>query len=125
MRALSAPVILVLWVNPGLAVAFMAYVGRNILGQITGVLENTFSMEIVPAQMRAAVASWRTFSYNVGWSVASVIAGVVVVHLGFDPIFLASALLTLAGAATWYQRFGRRASLARFPLHSAADRPSV
>ncbi len=117
-RLVTAPLLLVFWTHPGLAIAFTAYICRNIFGQITGVHENTFSMEIVPARLRGAVASWRTFSFNVGWTAGALIAGVVVAKYGFDPVFVASTILTLAGVATWYCRFGRKAARKRFPLHT-------
>jgi predicted MFS family arabinose efflux permease len=86
------------------------------------VLENTFSMERVPARQRGSVASWRTFSFNVGWTLGSVVAGVVVSRFGFDSVFVASALLTVASAFTWHRRFGRRRLLTRFPLRPPGRR---
>lgn len=107
MRAFTAPLLLIFWAQPGLGLAFVAYIGRNILGQITGTLENTFAMEVVPRSLRGTVASWRAFSFNAGWTLGALIAGVVVARFGFSSMFVASALLTLAGSLTWYQRFGR------------------
>lgn len=115
LRLFTAPLLLSFWAQPGMAVAAVAYVGRNILGQITGTLENTFSMEVVPVPLRGAVASWRTFAFNAGWTVGSVVAGVVVARFGFTNIFVASAVLTMAGSLTWYRRFGR-AQKVRAPL---------
>ena len=104
-RVLTAPVFLILFFQPGFAVASLAYVLRNVLGQITGTLENTFTMEVVPPSLRAAAANWRTFAYNVAWTVASVISGVVVAHFGFPCVFVASAVLTVAGSLVWYWGF--------------------
>ncbi len=122
-RLLSVPMFLVLWLQPGLIVAFLAYIGRNISGQLTGVLENTYSMEAVPANLRSAVASWRTFSFNVGWTVSSLAAGVIVARFGFEPVFVAGAVFTVAGSGTWYYRFARKGSRRRFPLHAEAAHP--
>jgi MFS family permease len=113
MRVLSAPVLLLFWVQPGLAVASVAYIVRNILGGLTGVLENAFAMEVVPSRLRAAVASWRAFSFNAAWTGASLVAGVVVARFGFDIIFVISSAFALAGALTWYARFGPWGSPAR------------
>ncbi|MGH2347019.1 MAG: MFS transporter [Chloroflexota bacterium] len=115
-RAQSAPLLLLFWLHPGSAIAFGAYIGRNILGQITGTLENNFTMERVPASLRAAVANWRTFSFNVGWTAGSLVGGAVVARYGFDPVFVASAVLTMAGTFTWYHRFAGRRLPPRFPL---------
>jgi predicted MFS family arabinose efflux permease len=119
MRLLSAPMLLLFWAQPGLAIAFLAFVSRNILGQITGTLENTFAMEVVPAPLRGAVSSWRTFAFNAGWTAGSLVAGVVVARFGFNSVFVASAALTVAGSLTWYRRFGRGGTRIRFPLRGA------
>jgi predicted MFS family arabinose efflux permease len=121
MRTLSAPVLLIFWAQPGFAIAAAAYISRNILGQITGTLENAFSMEVVPPPLRGAVASWRTFAFNAGWTVGSLVAGAVVARFGFTNVFVASTALTLAGSLTWYVRFRRAGTRARFPLHAAAE----
>jgi len=107
-RLLSAPMFLILSLHPGMALAVMAYLGRNILGTLTGTMENTFSMEVMPPRLRATVAGWRTFAFNVGWTGGSVAAGVAIAHYGYEPVFLSSFLLTVAGVATWYTRFRRR-----------------
>ncbi|HXT38046.1 MAG TPA: MFS transporter [Chloroflexota bacterium] len=104
-RALTAPILLLFWIHPSLVFVFAAYIGRNILGQITGTLENAFTMERVAADMRAGVANWRTFAFNAGWTVASLAAGAIVSRYGFDPVFVASAALTAAGVLIWYRRF--------------------
>ena len=117
MRAMTAPFLILFFLHPSYMIVAVTYLTRNILGQITGTLENTFAMEVVPANVRASVASWRTFSFNVGWTAGSLVAGVVVARFSFDPIFVASGFLTLAGACVWYLRFGRSRWLVRFPLH--------
>jgi MFS family permease len=122
MRLLSAPVLLSFWAHPGLSGAFSAYIARNILGTISGVLENNFAMEAVPARLRGAVASWRAFSFNAGWTAGSLVAGLVVARYGFDSVFVASAVLTLAGCFTWYRRFGPQSARVRFPLHAPAKK---
>jgi MFS family permease len=115
-RVQSAPMLLLFWLHPATIIAFGAYIGRNILGQITGTLENGFTMERVPASLRAGVANWRTFAFNVGWTVGSLAGGAVVSRYGFDPVFIAGAVLTLAGTFTWYGRFIGRGLMPRFPL---------
>lgn len=107
-RILSAPLFLLLWLHPGLALAAAAYIGRNILGTMTGTHENTFSMEVSPARLRGMVASWRTFAFNAGWTVSSLVAGLIVARYGFDVVFIASGVLTAAGVAVWRVRFARR-----------------
>ncbi len=106
-RLLTAPMFLILALHPGIALAVVAYLGRNILGTLTGTMENSFSMEVMPPRLRATVASWRTFAFNVGWTGGSVVAGEAIARYGYERVFLSSGLLTAAGVATWYLRFGR------------------
>jgi MFS family permease len=121
-RAQSAPLLLLFWLHPATIIAFGAYIGRNILGQITGTLENSFTMERVPASLRAGVANWRTFAFNVGWTVGSLAGGAAVSRYGFDPVFISGAVLTVAGTFTWYGRFIGRALMPRFPLRIGEKR---
>ena len=107
LRALTAPLLLLFWIHPALAVVCVAYIGRNVLGQITGTLENAFTMERVQPRFRGAVANWRTFAFNAGWTVGSLVAGAAVARYGFDPAFVASGALTVAGTLIWYRRFVR------------------
>jgi predicted MFS family arabinose efflux permease len=102
---LTAPLFLFFWLHPGLALAAAAYIGRNSLGTVSGALENTFAMEIMPARLRGVVASWRSFAFNAAWSLGSLIAGVVVAALGYDVVFIAGAGLTLVGSALYFARF--------------------
>lgn len=104
-RMLTAPLFLFFWLHPGLGLAAVAYIGRNSMGTVSGALENTFAMEIMPARLRGVVASWRSFAFNAAWSLGSLVAGVVVVALGYDVIFIAGAALTLVGSALYFARF--------------------
>ena len=111
-RTLTGPVFALFVLHPGLTVAAAAYMGRNVLGTVSGALENTFAMEVVSARLRPTVASWRSFGFNGAWSVGSLIAGVVVARLGdiagYDALFLMAGILTIAGSALYYARFARR-----------------
>lgn len=104
-RTFTAPVFLLFALHPGVAVAAAAYIGRNSLGTISGALENTFAMEILPARLRGTVASWRAVAFNGGWTLGSLIAGIVVSRFGYDVIFITGGLLTVAGSAVYYARF--------------------
>ena len=104
-RTLTAPAFLIFWLHPGLGVAAAAYISRNALGTISGALENTFAMEILPARLRGTVASWRSFTFNGGWTIGSLVAGVVVAHFGYDVVFVASGLITIAGSIAYFTRF--------------------
>jgi len=100
-RLLTAPAYLLLLVHPGLALAAVAYIARNSLGTVSGSLENTFAMEVMPPRLRGLVAGWRSLAFNVGWSVGSLVAGVVVAWLGYEAIFAGSMALIVLGSAAY------------------------
>ncbi len=100
-RLLTAPAYLLLLLHPGLALAAAAYIARNALGTMSGSLENTFAMEVMPPRLRGLVAGWRSLAFNVGWSVGSLLAGVVVASLGYNAIFAGSMALIVLGSAAY------------------------
>lgn len=107
-RMLTGPVFVLFWLHPALLAAVAAYIGRNTLGTISGALENTFAMEVLPARLRGTVASWRSFVFNGAWSVGSLAAGVVVASFGYDVIFVCGGAVTLIGSAIYFLRFVQR-----------------
>ncbi len=104
-RILTAPAFLIFWLHPGLGVASAAYVARNALGTVSGALENTYAMEILPARLRGIAAGWRSLAFNGGWSLGSLATGVIVARAGYDAVFVGAALLTLAGSAIYFGYF--------------------
>ncbi len=100
-RLLTAPAYLLLLFHPALALAAVAYITRNSLGTISGSLENTFAMEVMPPRLRGIVAGWRSLAFNVGWSVGSLLAGVVVAWRGYEAIFAGSMALIVLGSAAY------------------------
>jgi len=114
-RLLTAPAYLLLLVHPGLALAAVAYIARNSLGTISGSLENTFAMEVLPPRLRGMVAGWRSLAFNVGWSVGSLLAGVVVAWRGYEAIFAGSMALIVLGSAAYavqYSAWSDRVAIA-------------
>ncbi len=107
-RVLTMPAFLLFWLHPGLGAATLAYIARNALGTVSGALENTYAMEILPARLRGMVSGWRSLAFNGGWSLGSLATGVIVARAGYDAIFVAAAVLTLAGSAVYYGYFMRR-----------------
>jgi len=106
-RVLTAPAFLLFWLHPGLSLATVAYIARNALGTVSGALENTYAMEILPARLRGITSGWRALAFNGGWSLGSLAAGVIVARLGYDAVFAGAAALTLAGSAVYYGYFAR------------------
>ncbi len=52
-------------------------------------------------------AGIRSAAWNIGWSVASLVAGQVIVGVGYTAVFLASGALMCTGVAAYFVCFRR------------------
>ena len=104
-RALTIPFIISLAVVPSIGLGAVVYVARAALMSVTWPLDNAFAMELMPPRARAIQAGVRSASWNVGWAVASLVAGQLIVLVGYPAVFVASGLLTLAGTIYHYGAF--------------------
>ncbi len=107
-RVLTGPVFVLFWLHPILPLAACAYTARNVLGTISGALENAFAMEVLPARLRGTVAGWRSFGFNGAWSLGSLLSGLVVAQLGYDVVFVAGGVITALAASGYFVRFAGR-----------------
>lgn len=104
-RLVTAPFAFALAAFPSLALGAVAYIGRASLVSVTWPLDNAFAMTLMPPRMRATQAGIRSAAWNIGWSVASLVAGQVIVGIGYWVVFLASGVLMCAGVAAYYVSF--------------------
>ena len=107
-RALSAPIVITLAFAPGVAAGATLYVLRTLLFNLTWPIDNAFAMELVPPDFRSTLAALRSTSWNLGWSLASGLAGVMIVAFGFTSIFVASALFLVVGSVVYLLGFRDR-----------------
>lgn len=73
-------------------VAAGAYWGRNIGVNMVNPVYGAFSMEMVPARLRATLSGINTMAWNTTWAISSAIGGVIILTLGYPAVFLLSAL---------------------------------
>lgn len=106
-RALTVPFLLSLAMVPSLSLGSAVYVIRAGLVSATWPIDNSFAMGLMPPRLRAMQAAVRSASWNVGWSVASLVAGQVIVWIGYGVVFAASGLITLLGTVYFYLAFRR------------------
>ncbi len=67
-----------------------------------------FSMEVVPKDRRGLANSSYQASFQVPWALAAPLGGLVIVHLGYPPIFIAAAVCYLLSIVILWGKFGRR-----------------
>jgi predicted MFS family arabinose efflux permease len=112
-RAVSVPVLLALGLSPRVDVAAGLYVVRTLFTNMTWPIDNAFTMELVRPDFRSTLAGLRSASWNVAWAVASGLAGVMIVEIGFVSIFVAGAVLMVGGCLAYFLAFrGRQTSTA-------------
>jgi len=106
-RTITVPFLVCTPLFPSLSMGALTYVARAGFMSVTWPLDNAFAMGLMPPRMRATQAGVRSASWNVGWAVASLMAGQLIVGVGYTVVFLGSALFTLAGTAYHYAVFRR------------------
>ncbi len=121
-RLATVPLMVGLALWPNLMVAAAVYILRAGLISLTWPLDNSFVMEILPPRRRLTAASLRSTSWNLGWALASLVAGQLIVHLGYRIVFLLSAGLLAGGAIVHFAVF--RAFERRAPAPATVAEPS-
>jgi len=121
-RLLSAPCFLLLAWHLPLGLAAACVVGRNILGSISGALDNNYMLEILPPWLRARASGWRAATFNGVAAVATYGGGLLVGVVGYPPLFVAGAVLTVLAMAIYYGYF-RFVPVGIAPARAAAPLP--
>jgi MFS family permease len=107
-RLLTVPILVGLAFSPSLEFAASLYVLRTLITNATWPVDNAFTMELVSPNLRATLAALRSASWNGAWAIASGLAGLMIVGLGFPSIFFASGFFMVLGAVAYLVAFGSR-----------------
>ena len=112
-QALSVPFLLSLglaaWIVPRggsvllwFAVAWVAYLFRLALMNLSGPVYQIFILEQVPRNVQALSASLNGLAFQFGWVLSPQLSGWFQANYGFVPVFLTTATLYVIGIAiTW------------------------
>lgn len=108
-RLCSLPLMLTIGFARSLPLAASLYPLREgVMDMSQGILQ-VFSMEEVPERHRGLANSAYQATYQVAWAVTSSLGGLVIVHAGYGPLFVSTALCYLAGILLLWGRFsGKR-----------------
>jgi MFS family permease len=82
-------------------------------------IDSTFISEILPARARASVFALRSGTWNLGWSIASLIGGAIIVHSGYKLTFVSLIVFTTISVLPFVTYY------ARHPLVLAGQVPSA
>ena len=102
VQALSVVFLLLLGFWPGLLIAALAFLARDMLMNMTTPLYSAFAMEQTPEGGRGLMSSVLFLTRQIGLSFGPFVSGFVQDRWGFSPLFVATAVIyVLAASATW------------------------
>ncbi len=88
VRLSVAPFYLALMLAPGLPLAAVAHIVRQTSISMAWPIDSTFIAEVLPPKARSQVYGLRSAAWNLGYSGASLLAGILIVRVGYEVTFL-------------------------------------
>jgi MFS family permease len=107
VRLAPVPFYLLLMLTPALPIAIFGHMIRTTSINMAWPIDSTYISEKLPARARAQVFSFRSGAWNLGWSLASLIAGRAIVDYGYNVSFGAYVVFMTAGMGLFYIYFSR------------------
>jgi MFS family permease len=107
VRSSVAPFFLLLMLVPVFPVAVLAWVARQTSISMSWPIDSTFIAEVLPPRSRASVFGLRSAAWNVGFAIASLIGGIVIVRYGYPPTFLGLIVFTILAMALFGGYYSR------------------
>ncbi len=106
-RLLSIPLLLIIGLTGILPLAALLYPFRQgVMDMSNGVLQ-VYSMEAVSEKFRGLANSSYQAAYQVPWAITASLSGLIILHIGYAPIFLLGALCYVLAIMVLWGRFGR------------------
>ncbi len=103
----SIPLLLTIGLTSYLPLAAALYLFRQpLMDMLMGVLQ-VFSMEAVPEERRGMANSSYQASFQVAWALTASLGGIIIVQLGYPPIFIGGAICYVLAVVTLWGNFGR------------------
>ena len=103
----SIPLLITIGLTSYLPLAAVLYLFRQPLMDMSmGVLQ-VFSMEAVPEERRGMANSSYQASFQVAWALTASLGGIIIVQLGYPPIFIGGAIFYVLAVVTLWGNFGR------------------
>jgi MFS family permease len=103
----SIPLLLTIGLTNILPLAAILYLFRYGLMDMSNGIFQVFSMEVVPQDRRGVANSSYQASFQVPWALAAPLGGLVIVHIGYLPIFIVAAVCYVLSIAVLWGNFGR------------------
>lgn len=111
LRLMPVPAFLLLTVSPSLGIAVLAHMLRTSSIAVAWPINSTFISDLLPPHARANAFSIRSGLWNIGYALAALVAGQVIVSRGYAVPFIAFGLAQIASSALFFGYFRRHRKL--------------
>lgn len=122
VRLSIVPFYLALILTPGLPIAAITHIVRQTSISMAWPIDSTFIAEVLPPRARTRVYGLRAAAWNLGFSAASLVAGVLIVNYGYSVTFLDLIVFTALAMAIFVGYYSRHPRVRSGELSSALPR---
>lgn len=107
VRTSIVPFFILMMLVPAYPVAVLAWVARQTSISMAWPIDSTFIAEVLPPRARASVFGFRSAAWNVGFSIASLTGGIIIVRFGYPLTFLGMIVFTSLAMALFGGYYAR------------------
>ncbi|MEZ4570850.1 MAG: MFS transporter [Thermomicrobiales bacterium] len=104
-RLSPVPLLLMLIVTPSLGLATLAHLARTASQGLGWSMESTMMSTALRGRARRAIFGYRSGTWNIGYSISSLVGGALIVRWGYDPTFAIYAGFMLIAMTLFYGYF--------------------
>ena len=122
VRLSVVPFYVALILVPGLPLAALAHIVRQTSISMAWPIDSTFISEVLPPRARSRVFGLRSAAWNLGYSGASLVAGFLIVRVGYNVTFLDLIGFTILSMAIFVGYYGRHPRVRSGELSGAVPR---
>ena len=122
VRLSIVPFYLALILTPGLPLAAITHIVRQTSISMAWPIDSTFIAEVLPPRARTRVYGLRAAAWNLGFSASSLVAGVLIVNIGYAVTFLDLIVFTALAMAIFVGYYSRHPRVRSGELSSALPR---
>lgn len=105
VRLAPIPLFLLLIPFSALPIAIMAHLIRVSSTSMSWSMESSFISSVLPGRMRNAAFGYRSAAWNVGYSLATIVAGGLIVRYGYDLTFAVYVATMVVAMSLYYWYF--------------------
>lgn len=122
VRLSIVPFYLALLLAPGLPLAALTHIVRQTSISMAWPIDSTFIAEVLPPRARSRVYGLRSAAWNLGYSLASLVAGFLIVNSGYAVTFADLIFFTTLAMVVFVAYYGRHPRVRSGELSGALPR---